>query len=154
MTGHTHLVAGAVCGLVLANATNEPAAIMVPVAATAAIVPDIDCCTSKLGRKVLPVSFAVQLLFGHRTMFHGPLIYILAYAWAEAALPQYHYFILAAGLGIASHLLLDALNPSGIPLLWPVSWKFRFPITFQVGGLTDWLLTIAFAGYLAMNYIH
>jgi len=30
-------------------------------------------------------------------------------------------------IGYVSHLILDGLTEGGLPLLWPIKWKFGFP---------------------------
>jgi inner membrane protein len=43
----------------------------------------------------------------------------------------------ALAFGWASHLLLDALTPAGVPLLWPLPARVRLPPGITTGGLLE-----------------
>lgn len=158
MTGKTHLAAGLVIGLLSCQHTNlspENAVALCASAAIASLVPDIDRCTSKLGRVVAPASFLIQLVFGHRTLFHSPLLYLVAAGVAYWLRPEWILLISGSLLGVSSHLLLDMLNPAGIPLLYPAKRRFGLGIC-RSGGLIDHLLFAAFsiaAAYLMARYL-
>lgn len=142
MKGATHIAGGAVAGLALTavldlNATQAITATACTMVGS--LLPDIDICTSKAGRTIAPASFLIQLFIGHRTLFHAPLLYILLYAAAAKLFPEHIFVAGAALIGVASHLLLDMLNPAGVPLLWPVPKKIHVA-RFQSGGIFDWLL--------------
>ncbi len=155
MTGKTHVLAGMICGAVVARVTGEPVMSIIPVAAVASLFPDIDTHTSKLGSRMKPVSTMIQLVIGHRTLFHAPLLYLLLTLGLYHHFPQYQNYIIAAAAGAGSHILLDAANPSGIPLLYPLPQRFSYGRA-QTGGITDWLLTCLFSGilsYIAYRYL-
>ena len=86
------------------------------------ILPDIDTYKSKAGKKVPFISFLFKFFFGHRGVFHSlftPMLLYLFFLFIG------HEIIgLAILLGYFSHIILDALTPSGVRLLWP----FRFRI--------------------------
>lgn len=48
-----------------------------------------------------------------------------------------HAAIFGAFVGELSHLFLDMLNPSGIPLLWPITRKRISLLPIQTGGKMD-----------------
>jgi inner membrane protein len=54
------------------------------------------------------------------------------------------FFALVAGY--ASHLVADALNTRGVPLLWPVGWSFRLlPGGVRSGGVAEFVVALAAA---------
>lgn len=153
MKGPTHIAGGAVAGLLLASSQSLTLQQALPITATvmvASLIPDIDICTSKAGRMIPPASILIQLFIGHRTLFHSPLLYLAIYAAAISTYPGAATYIHAAAIGIISHLLLDMMNPAGVPLLWPIGKRFHIA-SFRSGGLFDWLLCgvlYLIAGYL------
>lgn len=72
-----------------------------------AVLPDIDYPKSIPGR-LCPWSAQIWKRVGHRTATHSLLFLGLFYIAGPAAF-----------LGLASHILLDLLTPSGVQLLWP-----------------------------------
>lgn len=144
MRGLTHIAGGVVGGLILSSAyssTPVQAAVITGCSAVAALIPDIDICTSKLGSKAAPASFLIQLFIGHRTIFHSPLLYCILFGTLMYYFPGKTLFILAGAIGTASHLILDMANPAGIPLFWPLAKTYRFA-NAKSGGLIDWITGI------------
>lgn len=142
MKGSTHLAAGVITGLFLAIHTHaEPAltSTLIAGASLGSLLPDIDNCQSAIGNKIKPVSFLTQILIGHRTVFHAPVLYIILYIMFTQTAPALIPIINGIAIGIASHLFLDMLNPAGIPLLWPISKRYRI-LSIRSGGLIDRLL--------------
>lgn len=117
------------------------------------ILPDIDNSKSKLGRCIGPGSWLVQIMIGHRTVFHAPALYLLLFSVITAIRPASLLILCGAGAGVASHLLLDMLNPAGIPLLWPIKKRFHI-LNLRSGGLTDWLLSLLFSATGIYLFIH
>ena len=158
MRGRTHLAAGFACGIILASQAELPlaeAAAAIGAAAVGSLLPDVDICTSRLGRTITPVSAAVQVIAGHRTIFHGLLLYLICFGISWLVWPDYRLCYIAAGLGVLSHLLIDTLNPSGVPLFWPLKPRLRIA-SFRTGGFADWTLgvglTIATLIYAAQHF--
>lgn len=153
MRGLTHMAGGVVGGLILSSACSAPpvqAAVITGCSAAAALIPDIDICTSKLGSKAAPASFLIQLFIGHRTVFHSPLLYCILFGSLAYFFPEKFLFILAGVTGTATHLILDMANPAGIPLFWPIPKTYRFACA-KSGGFVDWLtgvILILIAGLL------
>lgn len=78
MTGKTHMTAGVLTGITISAINQfgfERTVACCAIAAIAALVPDVDLVTSKAGKAIKPVSFIINKFFGHRTLFHAPLIY-------------------------------------------------------------------------------
>lgn len=119
MKGETHLVTGAAVGLALARVSGAPfpgALLLAGAAGLGSLVPDwVQVNIPALGK-------TIKGAFGHRGFSHWGLtvagVYILASGWRPD-------LALALALGWASHLLLDALNPPGVPLFWPLPWRLR-----------------------------
>lgn len=142
MKGGTHLAAGAVTGLILASTKSLPLSDSITILSCSllgSLAPDVDNTTSKLGRHIAPASFLIQLLIGHRTMFHAPLFWIALLTMITGNISGSGAAILGFSGGVVSHLILDLLNPKGIPLLWPWRKRFALPVT-KSGGLLDRLI--------------
>ena len=140
MKGFTHLAAGALAGYALFSGSSPKTMLLTcGVSAIGSLLPDIDIGSSKIAGICRPAAFGIQLIFGHRGVFHSLLLWGgLAATWYILA-PNHLPWILAAGCGIGSHLLLDTLNPTGVPLLWPLSKRISLAKS-RSGGLMDFLL--------------
>lgn len=157
MTGTTHIAAGFSVGIgisILTASLLPTAAVSTFAAVAGSLLPDIDTASSKLGRKIAPVSWLIRIFIGHRQMFHSltfwaiPMIVL----WLTKVLPPLTIF--SASVGILSHLFLDAFNPAGIPIFWPLSKRLSIA-KFQCRGIVDYLLTVAFTiltFFLAWHY--
>lgn len=148
MTGKTHIAAGAVVGLAAAwlmqqrglNISSAEAYFVGGMGALGGLIPDIDIPTSKLGSKLKPLSSVIKVVFGHRSITHAPVVYI--------ALGLLFYKLgtwcgLVFCIGALSHLLLDALNKKGIPLLYPLSKKHFRIAKLSSKGIADKVLCVA-----------
>lgn len=89
------------------------------------LFPDIDHPNSTLGR-FIPLGYFIR----HRTITHS----LLALAIALYANPWF-------GVGYATHLFLDALNPSRVPMLYPYEKKFGIGL-IRTGSVVEKLLFI------------
>ncbi|MBI4015771.1 MAG: metal-dependent hydrolase [Candidatus Aenigmarchaeota archaeon] len=128
------------------------------IAAIFSLLPDADLPYSYAG-KVFPFSLAVNRKYGHRTVTHS-----LLSLGCVSAVAFFLYFLgivglnfaKAAILGYSSHLVLDLLNPTGIPLLWPKDlWFILLGGRIVVGELTEqavfWILLVLSAGYFGIE---
>jgi membrane-bound metal-dependent hydrolase YbcI (DUF457 family) len=126
MLWQTHVLAG-ISSLWILEANPElvtgdtigPLALL---AAFGALLPDIDSARSKLSslsvwgvRPLSAVATAVERAWGHRGWLHSPLGLLLAIAVSLLAFIWIGELAVAFTLGYASHLLLDACTPTGIP---------------------------------------
>ncbi len=171
MNGTTHAVFGvaALAGAALVTGADRPAYVY-PAAVVAAWLPDVDNPRSTLGnglgRSKNPVlnlasrplswalrttSFVLVRTVGHRTLTHsllGVLLFALPVWLFLGAFPNLSLALIA---GYASHVLADALNNRGVPLLWPLGKPFRLvPGGVRSGGAVEVavaLATLAFALY-------
>ena len=143
MKGFTHLAGGALAGLCISKAVCPDqlmeTALVVGSCAAGSLLPDIDVGTSKLGNKFPALSYTLQFIFGHRGIFHSLLLWAIPIYNLYVAFPQFRLYTLCCGGGILTHLFLDMLNPSGVPLMWPHNYRFRIA-GFHSGGLADWIL--------------
>jgi len=86
----------------------------------ASSLPDIDSYKSKVGRKIKPISFLINLFFRHRGIFHSPFLLILI----SMVIIIIKIEIAAAFfIGYLSHLVLDSLTPEGVMFFYPFSKK-------------------------------
>lgn len=93
------------------------------------LIPDIDEPNSTLGKKVKLLSKGIKVIFGHRGILHTPFFLILVSIGLFFVLKQCpeKYLVLATQasiffiIGYLSHLVLDAMTPAGIMLLYPFS---------------------------------
>lgn len=170
---HSVFGAGALAGASLVIGM-EPAWYAYPVAVVAALVPDLDNPRSKLGNGLSrmrspllnlltrplswllrAISFTLFRTVGHRTLTHS-LLGLGAFAllaWLVwRAMPGHGLFV-ALMAGYASHLVADALNTRGVPLLWPAGGVVRLlPGGVRSGGAVELgvaVAVVAVAGYLA-----
>jgi inner membrane protein len=75
---------------------------------------------------------------------------------AAATVPEpYQNYALAAAAGWCSHIILDALTVAGVPLFWPVRFKFSL-LPLRTGGIFEMLLSavltcvLLYMGYLML----
>lgn len=151
MTYATHFLGGALAGAWLAEQAGlGPAARLAALAAggLGGLLPDLDHPHSFVGRRAPLLSDLAYGLLGHRGAFHSLLACLLAYL-AALWLLKHSPFPAPAGkalagalaLGYASHLLLDALNPGGVALFWPLPWRLAAPLA-ESGGTLEKILVM------------
>lgn len=142
MLGRTHMAGGAVAGLLAAKAlgyTGNTEVAMVGVAALAALLPDIDTPDSIIGHIIAPVSVLLNTVVGHRKLTHSLLAAVLAGAAASYIPGSSLPYVAAVMAGYLSHLLLDFLNPQGVPFFYPYPRRYCLPLTVT-GAVVDNLL--------------
>ena len=166
MNATTHAVFGvaALAGVSLI-AGYEPPLYVYPAAVVAAWIPDVDNPRSRLGNGLSrlknpalnllarPVSWSLRVtsfvLFrtvGHRTLTHSLLGVALFVALVSAVAPLSTDLFVALVIGYASHLVADALNTKGVPLLWPAGWRFRLlPGGVRSGGAAELIVALVVA---------
>lgn len=138
MLSKTHAAAGFAAGFVASG--GDPVSSLA--AALASLLPDVESPGSFLGRRLPVVSRAANLAFGHRQALHSLLAAAGACAasFAVARTSGLPGDLSAAVLaGYASHLVLDSLNPAGVPWFWPLKARVRLPLA-EVGGVLERLV--------------
>lgn len=152
ITGKTHIAGGIFAGALIAQYLHlgvvETAGIM-SMTAAAALIPDIDTESSKIGAVTRPVSTIISRIFGHRKLFHAPLVYALLALALRESLPVTLYLGLVGG--VLSHLLLDGMTRRGIPWLYPFHHSNISISLFRANGVLDWLMLYALT--LGATYI-
>lgn len=139
MLGKTHLVGGLLTGelLFIANssiiATQNPSqrflfgATVCACSIIGSLFPDIDHKNSIISKKNPVLSFFARIFSSHRGFFHSPIIYIAVYLILFGFFLKTNLYIglisTAFLSGTFSHIILDFLNPMGVPLLFPFSKK-------------------------------
>lgn len=144
MQGVTHMAGGAAFAAVYTLAAlpglsiGQEAAI-IGVGALGGLIPDIDHPNSKISHKLKPVSAIVSMMFSHRGFFHTPILYLVLWAFWEMLCPGAGYLMYGRilFLGIASHLVLDSLNPGGIPVFFPFSKKRHHIAKIKTGSKAE-----------------
>jgi len=116
---------GFALGMTLAHSQQLdplPTLIAAGVCSLAARLPDVD----------------IRLKLKHRSMTHSliALALVLLVCWYVAPVS-----VIYVGGGYISHLLADALTPYGVPLLYPLRWRFRLA-RFRTGGRVDQLVGV------------
>jgi len=99
------------------------------------LLPDIDADGSTITR-ILP-----KIPIEHRTITHSFLALV---AMTVVAAIFSRYFALGMFFGYLSHLLLDSLNPTGVPFFYPfIKIKYRFSkIRIRTGSILENVLLV------------
>ena len=150
MTARTHLVGGGLSAAILLEAsinadfglspvTVKDAAIIVVLAIIGSVFPDIDLNNSRLGSTFAIISKFINKVFGHRTFFHSPLLYITPVVLSSYYFPMAYIPLLGFSVGAMSHIILDYFNRAGVPLFWPVPMRFWFPAYIKTGSRAEML---------------
>lgn len=136
MTRSTHSAVGVALGLALAlQDGHDPLTCLAAAAicATAATVPDID---RKIGLKHRGISHSLIMWLVITVSAH-----VFFAALGQAVIPNAAILISA---GVASHLLLDMLTVTGIPLFYPIQKRIRLA-HFTTGATMDGFLFVCAA---------
>lgn len=164
MNATTHAIFGvaALSGAALV-AGMEPPLYAYPLAVAAAWLPDVDNPRSRLGNGLSrmkspllntvtrPLSWALRTAsfflvrtVGHRTLTHSipgvAILLVPLWLLLGASFPN---AVLAVAAGCLSHIVADALNTPGVPLLWPLNWRFRLlPGGIRSGGVPEFAVAV------------
>ncbi|WP_084127781.1 metal-dependent hydrolase [Desulforamulus putei] len=128
------MVGGAIAGVLISHSDLKSAAIAASIGAISSLLPDIDSPYSKVGRAVPILPMLLNFSLGHRGIIHSPVAVLAVYLLTHLFNVPYANIIVA---GYFSHLVLDGLNPAGVPWLYP--WKklhFGIPI-IQTGSFIE-----------------
>jgi inner membrane protein len=138
MLWKTHFFTGAAAGFwVMGHADIKTAVISAGIAGVSALVPDLDDPDSIIGRTFPVISWITNKTIGHR----GPLHSILGAGifFVLILITLKFNFALLGLVGYLSHMIMDSLNPPGVPWLWPIKTHFRIPL-IAVGGFMERLI--------------
>lgn len=163
MQGSTHIIGGTAAALAYTALVNDaPGPDILAVAAifgaAGGLVPDIDHPRSKISRKLPVVNSIVSFFCSHRGFFHTPILYFALWWLSSSFLPASVSSIMVfLWIGALSHLSLDALNRTGVPILFPLLTK-RFSVcAVRLGGRAEHFLRFALtvlSGALIVLSVH
>lgn len=131
-------------------------------AGAGALLPDIDHRQSRVSHKHKMIAFLVNLFLGHRGFTHSLLSLILASFVGLLLMqllpyPTTLYIVFGFLLGYASHIILDCLNPAGVPLFYPVKKDKISVCEIRTGGIVEMvfflLLVIVFVIVINQNAV-
>lgn len=127
MTYKTHIAGGALLTLTLSSFLHPSnlveVALLFGCSTLGSLLPDIDHPESKIN-KYNPLSQMVGIVTKHREGTHS-LLFIVIIGLMALVYKFNVYAIIGLYIGIFSHLLLDMMNPSGVPLMFPYKNRFR-----------------------------
>lgn len=110
-----------------------------------AFLPDIDCVSSKIGRRTRPLSDIIQKLLGHRGATHsltGLFVFVIIIGLISTAVARGVF--MPFFLGYLSHIIIDGLTPRGVYPLYPVKIKIAGPIKTDSWGERAFFTLILF----------
>lgn len=150
----THLAFGLLVGLLSLNYLNVPNIyIYLAIVCFASAIPDIDESKSKIGRKIMPISWFIEKTFGHRNLFHSVFPLIILFVIFFYIL-EWNVVGIAFLLGYGCHLFSDMFNYQGIGLLHPL-YKGRITGFIKTGGVIEVVLffLLLFANILILGWL-
>ena len=142
MLGMTHAAAGVLAaGCLAAQATPSPVqtGLVTFGVVLGSLFPDIDSKHSIISQVARPVGTVVRMISGHRALMHDPVFYALILLGLKLFFPSLFPWFLPMAVGVATHLLLDSLNPMGIPICYyPGKGKHRIHLAkIKTGSFLD-----------------
>lgn len=125
-------------------------------ASVAAVLPDIDLPTSRLGRVCFWLSVPLERNFGHRTITHSFVGLGLVALLASPLLLFWPFYFWCIIGGYWSHLWIDMVNVRGIDLFWPSPMRMVTPPSrdwrIEVGSKAEMILLIGLLVLTASLY--
>ena len=106
------------------------------------IFPDIDYYNSAVGKKAKPLSYILNLIFGHRGIFHTiyfPILCFLLISYVDIQVA------IAMSAGYLSHLFLDSVTLSGTRPLYPLFNK-ELKGLIKTGGFSETIVFLIITG--------
>ena len=163
MMAFTHIAAGSASALLAANwlgASRPQVVLLLAGGVLGSLLPDIDHPASSFGRRVLPISIPLSLIFGHRGITHSlmavaGMVFLAWYALNHLAWHAGYSVPFVAGLavGYLSHLAGDWMTNSGMPLLWPSRRRFVAPLRLFTGDALEYLLAFGMYGWVMVRSV-
>lgn len=179
MTGRTHDLAAFTALVIAFISLPQIPAMSLPTAIAAfganfvgGLFPDIDQPTSDLWDNFRLGPFIAKIicpaLGGHRHISHSLVGVVLFGAMSRLFLEMLGTIVLidmkivwvCFMIGFISHIITDLPTKDGVPLLWPLKWKFGIPpfrfLRFESGKFVEnWLVfpaLLLFTGYLLYSH--
>jgi inner membrane protein len=136
----THLAFGLLVGLFVSEYFDiSQKVLFVTICTLAAILPDLDIPMSKIGGLLKPLSWLLNLLFGHRGLLHSiwfPLLIYFIFRAFDKELWAGAFF-----LGYMSHLVMDMLTIKGVYFFYPLN-RVRVNGFVKTGGILEWIVFV------------
>lgn len=154
MMGKTHITVGATMAVAYALQTGmdyRQTAVMTGIVAFGSLFPDIDHPSSILGRPLYPISKIINKLFGHRGVTHSLILYVAVGLVSYFIFPLYWPITCAFLFGVLSHIIMDFLNPGGVPLLYPLKKRFNL-LRIRTGSPAEYVLMLLLLALTAGLY--
>ena len=161
MKAPTHLAFAGLIGVTASGLGSTLDIASISSLAAGALLPDIDTTTSGIGRWLTPLSHPIERRLGHRTLTHsllGLATFAALSSWLLLINPQAWLWLL---VGIFTHIILDAHNIQGVPLLYPLrlefvsvtnkSWRCGYGTPAEFGYLAFFSLTALALSPLALD---
>ena len=146
----THLFFALFLALLIFNYYNINL-VFILILVLASILPDIDHSKSFIGRKLRPLSWLINFIFGHRKLIHS-LFFVLI---LTLIIKMFSNYYLAFLIGYVSHLFLDLLTKQGLQIFYPLKFKVRGFI--KTNGLIEklflWFLIVVNLIYVLRIFI-
>lgn len=147
MRGTTHITGGAAALAIMTTSEGsefQTLAVGTVIGVLGGLLPDIDHPNSKITHETKSLGTIISRLSKHRGVWHTPFLYACVWGGLRLGLRESLWvnFLFA---GIASHLLLDLLNPTGIPILFPFTTRKFHLARIRTGGKTENMVSIVLA---------
>ena len=124
MRAATHLAFAGLTGVVASGFGADLNTASGAALAVGSLLPDIDTQHSGLGRFIKPISGTIERVFGHRTITHSLLGVVILGIFSLPLLWLYSSTWVWLLVGVVTHIVLDAGNITGVPLLYPYRIQF------------------------------
>jgi inner membrane protein len=134
----THFAFAVLLSLTFLHFFTVPYYFFIPLVCLGAFIVDIDTSHSNFGRKMRPLSWFIELFFGHRGFFHS-LVAAFIFLLLSIYLFRLSFLAFAPVLGYLSHIFLDCFTLSGVPVLKPFS-ESRLSGHVSTGGVIEYVL--------------
>jgi len=146
MVGRTHVAAGILAASYLSGILDLDAAdrfTCFVAAACGSLYPDIDHPGSHVSQYLGPISTIYNWAerrvmpagMQHRGITHTPILLVILFL--VGLFTEADVYILAAWLGTLSHLVLDTLTVSGIPVFWPLTARRFRVLSIKTGSAQE-----------------
>ena len=115
----THAAFGFLIGLLTMGYFNVNKYVFLGTVVFGSLFVDIDENESYIGRRIKPLSSAIEFLFKHRGIFHSIFMALLIFlGFWQFGYIQYGYGFF---VGYLSHLIADGLTVEGVRIFYPLS---------------------------------